>query len=155
MLDRVDNSILSELAKDGRTSMADLGKKLSIAPSTVFKRIEKLRSSGIIQRFTIVVNPEFFKNSIIVFLTISVDPLQKTDIEQFLLRMDHVLEVYETLEPSDFLAKVRVHEIAELKSDILIPLSELSGVREIKPILTVKKVKEQFWNMEEYDLHGH
>lgn len=155
MLDRLDNSILSELAKDGRTSMADLGKKLSIAPSTVFKRIEKLRSSGIIQRFTIVVNPEFFKNSIIVFLTISVDPLQKTDIEQFLLRMDHVLEVYETLEPSDFLAKVRVHEIAELKSDILIPLSELSGVREIKPILTVKKVKEQFWNMEEYDLHGH
>ena len=155
MLDKVDNSILSELAKDGRTSMAELGKKLNIAPSTVFKRIEKLRSSGIIQRFTIVVNPEFFKNSIIVFLTIAVDPLQKPDVEHYLLRMDHVLAVYETLEPSDFIAKVRVHEIAELKSDILIPLSELSGVREIKPILTVKKVKEQFWNMEEYDLHGY
>ena len=155
MLDKVDNSILSELAKDGRTSMAELGKKLNIAPSTVFKRIEKLRSSGIIQRFTIVVNPEFFKNSIIVFLTIAVDPLQKPDVEHYLLRMDHVLEVYETLEPSDFIAKVRGHEIAELKSDILIPLSELSGVREIKPILTVKKVKEQFWNMEEYDLHGY
>lgn len=155
MLDKVDNSILSELAKDGRTSMAELGKKLNIAPSTVFKRIEKLRSSGIIQRFTIVVNPEFFKNSIIVFLTITVDPLQKPDVEHYLLRMDHVLEVYETLEPSDFIAKVRVHEIAELKSDILIPLSELSGVREIRPILTVKKVKEQFWNMEEYDLHGY
>jgi Lrp/AsnC family transcriptional regulator for asnA, asnC and gidA/Lrp/AsnC family leucine-responsive transcriptional regulator len=154
MLDKVDNSILSELAKDGRTSMAELGKKLNIAPSTVFKRIEKLRSSGIIQRFTIVVNPEFFKNSIIVFLTITVDPMQKPDVEYYLLRMDHVLEVYETLEPSDFIAKVRVHEIAELKSDILIPLSELSGVREIRPILTVKKVKEQFWNMEEYDLHG-
>ena len=45
MLDKVDNAILSELAKDGRTSMADLGKKLNIAPSTVFKRIEKLKSS--------------------------------------------------------------------------------------------------------------
>ncbi|WP_048153164.1 Lrp/AsnC family transcriptional regulator [Methanolacinia paynteri] len=155
MLDKVDNAILNELAKDGRTSMADLGKKLNIAPSTVFKRIEKLKSSGIIQRFTIVVNPEYFKHSIIVFLSISVDPLEKPNIEQYLLRMDHILEVYETLEPNDFLAKVRVSEIAELKRDILIPLSELQGVREIKPILTVKKVKEQFWNIEEYDLHGY
>ncbi|MBO4522142.1 MAG: Lrp/AsnC family transcriptional regulator [Methanomicrobium sp.] len=154
MLDKVDNAILNELAKDGRTSMADLGKKLDIAPSTVFKRIEKLRSTGIIQRFTIVVNPEFFKNSIIVFLSISVDPLQKPEIEKFLLKMDHILEVYETLEPDDFLAKARVHEIAQLKTGILIPLSELSGVRDIKPILTVKKVKEQFWNTEEYDLNG-
>jgi len=154
MLDKVDNAILSELAKDGRTSMADLGKKLSIAPSTVFKRIEKLKSSGIIQRFTIVVNPEFFRHSIIVFLSISVNPMDKPEVEQFLVRMDHVLEVYETLEPSDFLAKVRVHEIAQLKKDVLIPLSELPGVRDVKPILTVKKVKEQFWNIEEYDLHG-
>ncbi|WP_421908471.1 hypothetical protein [Methanolacinia petrolearia] len=69
--------------------------------------------------------------------------------------MDHILGVYETLEPNDFLAKVRVSEIAELKKDILIPLSELQGVREIKPILTVKEVKEQFWNIEEYDLHGY
>ncbi|EHQ34586.1 Lrp/AsnC family transcriptional regulator [Methanoplanus limicola] len=154
MLDNVDNAILSELAKDGRTSMADLGKKLSIAPSTVFKRIEKLKSSGIIQRFTIVVNPEFFRHSIIVFLSISVNPIEKPEVEHFLVRMDHVLEVYETLEPSDFLAKVRVHEIAQLKKDVLIPLSELPGVRDVKPILTVKKVKEQFWNIEEYDLHG-
>ncbi|UUX92096.1 Lrp/AsnC family transcriptional regulator [Methanoplanus endosymbiosus] len=154
MLDKVDNAILSELAKDGRTSMAELGKKLSIAPSTVFKRIEKLKSNGIIQRFTIVVNPEFFRHSIIVFLSISVNPIDKPEVEHFLVRMDHVLEVYETLEPSDFLAKVRVHEIAQLKADVLIPLSELPGVRDVKPILTVKKVKEQFWNIEEYDLHG-
>ena len=99
-------------------------------------------------------NPEFFRHSIIVFLSISVNPIDKPEVEHFLVRMDHVLEVYETLEPSDFLAKVRVHEIAQLKKDVLIPLSELPGVRDVKPILTVKKVKEQFWNIEEYDLHG-
>ncbi|WP_421908470.1 AsnC family transcriptional regulator [Methanolacinia petrolearia] len=41
MLDKVDNAILNELAKDGRTSMADLGKNL-ISPHLRF--LKGLRS---------------------------------------------------------------------------------------------------------------
>ena len=55
-MDEIDDAILRELQRDGRMSMAELGSMLGIAPSTVFKRIEKLKSAGIIQRFTSVIN---------------------------------------------------------------------------------------------------
>ena len=155
MLDKVDYAIIDALARDGRTLMADLGKKLNVAPSTVFKRIEKLKSEGIIQRFTIVVNPEYFKDNITVFLSISVDPHEKSKIEEKLLSMENILDVYETLEPHDFLAKARVAEISSLKNDILIPLCELEGVREIKPILTVRTVKEQYLTTLENQNNGY
>ena len=71
-MDEIDDAILRELQKDGRKSMAELGSMLGIAPSTVFKRIEKLKKAGIIERFTIVINQKCFENTLIAFLNIRV-----------------------------------------------------------------------------------
>ena len=142
-MDTIDHAILSELVRDGRISMAELGKQLDIAPSTVFKRIEKLKRSGVIEGFTISINPDYFAESLISFLTITVSPDDKEEVASFLADNSAVLELYETLEPSDFMAKVVVSSIASLKNDILIPLSCFAGVKEIKPFITVKRIKEQ------------
>ncbi len=142
-MDNIDHTILSELAQNGRISMAELGKQLDIAPSTVFKRIEKLKRSGVIEGFTISINPDYFAESLISFLTITVSPDDKEEVASFLADNSAVLELYETLEPSDFMAKVVVSSITSLKNDILIPLSRFTGVKEIKPFITVKRIKEQ------------
>ena len=142
-MDDIDGAIVSELQKDGRISMAELGKKLNIAPSTAFKRIEKLKQNGIIEKFTIAINPKYFEHELITFLAIRVDPEEKDRIAEFLAAQYRILEVYETLEPCDFIAKARVSTITQLKMDILIPLSEYPGVKEIKPFITVKRIKEQ------------
>lgn len=142
-MDTIDHAILSELVRDGRISMAELGKQLDIAPSTVFKRIEKLKRSGVIEGFTISINPDYFAESLISFLTITVSPDDKEEVASFLADNSAVLELYETLEPSDFMVKVVVSSIASLKNDILIPLSYFTGVKEIKPFITVKRIKEQ------------
>ncbi|WP_245618692.1 Lrp/AsnC family transcriptional regulator [Methanogenium cariaci] len=134
--------------------MAELGgKQLDIAPSTVFKRIEKLKTSGgVIEGFTISINPDYFAESLISFLTITVSPDDKEDVASFLANHDCVLELYETLEPSDFMVKVVVSSITNLKNDILIPLSRYAGgVKEIKPFITVKRIKEQNWSVRRYD----
>jgi Lrp/AsnC family leucine-responsive transcriptional regulator len=149
-MDSIDAVILSELQNDARISMAELGKKLDVAPSTVFKRIEKLKKAGVIEGFTIAVNPDYFRDILIAFLTISVDPDEKDDIAEYLREPEAILEVYETLEPNDFIAKVRVGSITELKKEVLIPLSRLPGVREIRPILTVRRIKEQFGSLRHY-----
>ena len=131
--------------------MAELGKILDIAPSTVFKRIEKLKRSNVIEGFTIAINPDYFAESLISFLTISVSPADKARVASFLANNECVLEVYETLEPSDFIAKVVVPTISDMKANILVPLSAFEGVKEIKPFITVKRIKEQNGSVRLYD----
>jgi Lrp/AsnC family leucine-responsive transcriptional regulator len=150
-VDEIDSAILRELARDGRISMAELGKILDVAPSTVFKRIEKLKRSNVIEGFTIAINPDYFAESLISFLTITVAPHDKERVAAFLANHDCVLEVYETLEPSDFIAKVVVPSITDMKNDVLVPLSSFEGVREIKPFITVKRIKEQNGSVRLYD----
>jgi Lrp/AsnC family transcriptional regulator, leucine-responsive regulatory protein len=142
-MDEIDGAILRELQDDGRISMAELGSKLGIAPSTVFKRIEKLKNAGIIERFTIVINQKCFEHTLVAFLNVRVHPDEKTEVEEFMRDLPSILELYEVLEPGDFFIKVRVQNITELKRSVLIPLSGLSGVKEIQTIISVRKVKEQ------------
>lgn len=142
-MDEIDDAILRELQRDGRMSMAELGSMLGIAPSTVFKRIEKLKNAGILERFTIVINQKCFEHTLIAFLNVRVHPDGKQEVEAFTRDHPGILEVYEVLEPGDFFVKVRVQNISELKRSVLIPLSGLPGVKEIQTIISVRKIKEQ------------
>ncbi len=142
-MDEIDEAILRELQKDGRMSMAALGSIVGIAPSTVFKRIEKLKKAGILERFTIVINQKCFENTLVAFLNIRVQPDGKAEVEEFMRALPGILEVYEVLEPGDFFAKVRVQNIGDLKRGVLVPLSGLSGVKDIQTIIAVRKVKEE------------
>ncbi len=150
-MDDIDGIILQELQADARVSMAELGKKLDIAPSTVFKRIEKMKKAGVIEGFTISINPDLFQDYLVAYITVNADPDVKDGIADYLREHGEILEVYETLEPSDFIAKVRVADITELKKEVLIPLSRLEGVQEIRPILTTRRIKEQLGSLRRYD----
>ncbi|NLZ31399.1 MAG: Lrp/AsnC family transcriptional regulator [Methanomicrobiales archaeon] len=142
-MDEIDATILRELQRDGKMSMAALGSIVGVAPSTVYKRIEKLKKAGIIERFTIVTNPKCFEHTLTAFLNIRVDPDEKPDIEDFIQSHPDILGAYEVLEPGDFFAKIRVQNITELKRSILMPLSDLPGVKEIQTIISVREIKRQ------------
>lgn len=148
-MDDVDGAILNELIKDGRISMAELGQKVNLAPSTVFKRIEKLKQNGIIERATIVVNPAYYEKFQIAYLGVEADPDNKRQIETFIARNPLVLEAYETLEPEDYIIKVRITSISQLKDEVIIPLGMIDGVKEIRPMIAVKSVKQVHYIAEE------
>jgi Lrp/AsnC family transcriptional regulator for asnA, asnC and gidA/Lrp/AsnC family leucine-responsive transcriptional regulator len=142
-MDATDHAILDALMGDAKVPLADLGKRLSIAPSTVFKRIERLKQEGVIERFTISVNPEFFPRRLVSFLSIKVDPDAADDLIVFLRGKQTVREVFEVLEPNDYLVKVVTADTSELKTDLIHPLTAFPGVREVNTILAVRKIKEQ------------
>lgn len=143
-MDEVDGAILRELIADSRISMADLGRRVGLAPSTVHKRIARLLESGVIERFTISLDPEIFARHTVAFLTIRVTDDAKGSAERFLKDCAGVLDVYESLEPGEYVVRVKVPSIGALKRDILIPLSGLEGVEEVSPLLTIRAVKESF-----------
>jgi len=55
-MDQTDYRILEELQKNGRISMKDLGKKVSLTSPAVTERVKKLEDSGIISGYTAIIN---------------------------------------------------------------------------------------------------
>ncbi|MEM3086129.1 MAG: Lrp/AsnC family transcriptional regulator [Halobacteria archaeon] len=140
--DRVDWAILRRLARDGRATFHDMARETGVSTSTVMNRVRRLSSSGVIERFTLVVNPESVNRSMTAFLAIRVRPERKNAVVERLREMAPVLEIYELLEPYDLLAKVRTDSVPSLKEAVLRVLSGLDGVLDATTFLTTRRHKE-------------
>ncbi|MHA1730226.1 MAG: Lrp/AsnC family transcriptional regulator [Promethearchaeota archaeon] len=57
-MDNTDVKLLAAMEEDSRLSLKKLAKDLNVKTSTIYHRLHKLKESNIIERFTIVINPE-------------------------------------------------------------------------------------------------
>jgi len=70
----LDQKILQILIDDGRRSFADVARELEVSRVHVRDRVQKLMASGVIEKFTLIVNPEKIGNTISAFFDVEVDP---------------------------------------------------------------------------------
>jgi len=56
-IDAVDQRIIALLVADARASYAEIGAKVSLSSPAVKRRVDRLRSSGVIKGFTAVIDP--------------------------------------------------------------------------------------------------
>lgn len=56
-IDDVDRGIIAYLAVDARASYAEIGTTVSLSAPAVKRRVDRLRAAGVIQGFTVVVDP--------------------------------------------------------------------------------------------------
>src|SRR4029453_11437200 len=56
-MDAVDQRIVALLVADARASYAEIGAKVSLSAPAVKRRVDRLRSRGIIKGFTTVIDP--------------------------------------------------------------------------------------------------
>ena len=56
-MDAVDQRIVAMLVADARASYAEIGAKVSLSAPAVKRRVDRLRSSGVIKGFTAVIEP--------------------------------------------------------------------------------------------------
>jgi DNA-binding Lrp family transcriptional regulator len=104
-LDDSDRRLLDALRSDGRASLKQLASATGLRPTTVYNRMRKLAAGGVIERYTIRVNPEAVGESFVAFVLVSGLPERFTD--DWLLRNRHVAEVYGVTGEFDLLMKLR------------------------------------------------
>lgn len=56
-MDAVDQRIIALLVADARASYAEIGAKVSLSAPAVKRRVDRLRSAGVIKGFTAVIEP--------------------------------------------------------------------------------------------------
>jgi Lrp/AsnC family transcriptional regulator for asnA, asnC and gidA len=141
-MDKTDLTILEKLSRDSRTHCTEIAGELGVATSTIHKRVNQLYNEGIIEQFTIILNPEKSGNMLTTFIGINVDAAKKEEVIKTLKSIDYVLEVYELLEPYDLFVKVRTQDIRELKENVLRVINGTSGILNTSSILTTRRHKE-------------
>lgn len=141
-MDKTDRTIILMLSQDSRVHCTDIASELGVATSTVHKRVNQMYNEGVIERFTLILNPEKTGTAMTTFIGINVVSDHKEDIVNALKSITNVLEIYELLEPYDIFIKVRTKDITELKENVLRVISGMKGVLNTDSVLTTRRHKE-------------
>jgi Lrp/AsnC family transcriptional regulator of lysine biosynthesis len=114
--ERIDDLLLGILREDSRASNTSIATKLGLSESAVRRRIENLRSTGRIRRFTVEVD-DGDQSSAITW--VSVDPSTPTrQVSEKIKGVKGVESVYETAGQFDIAVVVKGANIGEVNTTI-------------------------------------
>ena len=115
-MDAVDQRIVALLVADARSSFAEIGDKVSLSAPAVKRRVDRLRSSGVIKGFTAVIEPAAVgwttEAFVELFCTGRTTPAQITVATR---RHPEVIGAYTVSGEADALVHLRAADIGHLE----------------------------------------
>lgn len=105
-LDKVDATILKALQSNGRQSIADLSRNISMSHSATAERIRRLEESGVISGYSANVDAERLGFTILAYLRLRYPSSIYEPLHKLLAEMPEVLEAHHVTGDDCFIMKV-------------------------------------------------
>lgn len=124
-LDATDLKLLDALVADARTSIADLARLVGLSSPSVSERIRRLEEAGVIEGYTVKVNPKALGLPLAAWLRIRPIPGQLQKVADILRDIPEVVECDRVTGEDCFIARAHVASVEALEQliDQLIPYS--------------------------------
>jgi Lrp/AsnC family transcriptional regulator, regulator for asnA, asnC and gidA len=139
-IDEWDRQIIAILQKDGRASHVDMARQLGLAEATVRKRVDRLRSSGVIDVIA-VADPEKMGLVTRMIIAVQVDQSQIEAIASRLAAFPEVCSVSMLTGTYDIMLDVALPSSGSLLSFILDRIVTIPGVTRTDTYNVLKVVK--------------
>lgn len=125
-LDNVDVQLLQALKTDARASIADLARSLNMSAPSISERLRRLEESGVIQAFTIEVDPKLLGYSLAFYIRIRPLPGLLSKVVALLAEIEEIVECDRVTGDDCFIAKAYLQSVDDLERviDQIIPFAQ-------------------------------
>ena len=113
-LDATDRRIIGELATDGRVSLAELGRRVSLSSPAVAERVQRLERSGVITGYRAEIDPRMLGYQLTAIVRIKPAPGQLARIPELAAEIPEIGECHRITGEDCFYLKVFLRSIDEL-----------------------------------------
>ena len=94
-MDKIDRKILAVLQADARASLQEIGQAVGLSPSPCWGRIKKMEEAGVIQGYTVRINPQALDLADTVLVQVTLDSHSDNTLEKFGETLASIPEVIE------------------------------------------------------------
>lgn len=144
-LDRIDRAILRILQGEARISNSELAERVSLSESACLRRMRALETSGLIEGYTAVINQQRAGCPVNVFVNITLDRQDETDLRRFeeaVRKIPEVMECYLMTGDFDYAVRVVVADTADFERLHSKHLTRLPGVARIHSSFALRTVQK-------------
>ena len=117
-IDETDVKILKALIRDSRSKLKDIANECRLSSTAVKNRIDKMKKKGLIYKFVMNINMEFFGYKIPLLIGINLDPYFEHEIVKIIKSHVKVAGINKSIGKYDLCIVVfakNINELDELK----------------------------------------
>ena len=143
-LDRTDLKILRALQADGRISNLKLAEVVSLSPTAVLSRVQRLTKDGYILGYEARLSPLKLGAGLMVFVEVLLDRTTPNVFEAFKAAVQvrpEIMECHMVAGGFDYLLKTRMADMGAYREFAGTVLWQLPGVRETRTYPVMEEVK--------------
>ncbi|MBD3760991.1 Lrp/AsnC family transcriptional regulator [Rhizorhabdus sp.] len=143
-LDSYERRILALLQEDCSLSATEIAERVGLSTTPCWRRIQRLRESGIIARQVALVDRRKIGLNAQIFAQVKLNAHGRQHLDEFTAAIrgfPEVLEAYVLMGPVDFLLRIVAADIEAYERFFFDKLSRLEGVQEINSIAALSEVK--------------
>jgi Lrp/AsnC family transcriptional regulator for asnA, asnC and gidA len=140
-VDKLDLKIIKMLQEDGRIPFTEIAKELKLSESTIRKRVRSLQEKGVIEKFTIEINPSKTGINTVAIVGVDVDPTELLEAAQKLCEIKEVRSVATSTGDHMIMTEIWSKDGRELTKIMSEEIGKIEGVKKICPAIILEKLK--------------
>nr|WP_279327400.1 Lrp/AsnC ligand binding domain-containing protein [Chelativorans petroleitrophicus] len=145
-MDRIDRKILDTLAKNGRLSAAELGRRVGLTKTPVQTRLKRLEEDGYIRGYAAIIDHDRLGEGHVAFVQVTLSDTRSAALEAFNRAVGDIPEIEEChmiAASFDYLLKVRTKDIAAYRRVLGEKISSLPHVSHTSTFVAMETVKDR------------
>lgn len=145
-LDKKDQQILRELARNGRISNIELAGRVGLSPSACLRRVQELEQSGVITGYRATINRAAVGKGFLAYVSVGLKDHSAASQEAFeraMSRSPDVRECHNVTGTVEYLLRVETEDLASYKVFHREVLGELPQVAAITSFIVMSSPKDE------------
>ena len=143
-LDQTDRRILELLQTEPGINASELGEKIGLSQSAVWRRMQSLREAGVIRDQPVKIDREKIGLDTMVFAHVKLTSHGRSNLKEFadsVSEYPEVLDCYVVLGSFDFLLRIVTEDIKAYEQFFFEKLSQLPGIQEVNSTIVLSEAK--------------
>lgn len=143
-LDHHERNILMALQADGRLTNQDLARQVGLSPSACWRRVKRLEETGVIQRYTAILDPKKVGIGETVFAHVSLARHSRKSSAEFAALMQkrpEVMECFFTTGAADIILRVVTPSVAAYDHFLESVIFNAPGVSQVRSDFALRQIK--------------
>lgn len=145
-IDQTDNQLIKLLEENSKYGLKELAERVGLTATPVHERIKRLERNGVIEKYTIKVNPEKTGHGLTILCNVQLKSHNAMILEEFeseIVKIKEVVSCYHIAGNYDYLLTLQMKDMDEYGNFVKGKLASIPHIAQVQSSFVMRKIKEK------------